>query len=63
MTCAGEAAEFTDLSGPQGKTDKQTTEEDDRKANELLGKFGAMNGVRAVLMGVGGVVGLMTALA
>lgn len=59
----GEAEEFTDLSGPQTKTDQQTTEEDDEKVRELLGKFALLNSVRAVLMVAGGVVGLWTALA
>ena len=59
----GQANQFRDLSGPQQKTDKKTTNEDDREVKELLGNFGLLNGMRAVLMLVGGVVGLVTALA
>ena len=59
----GEAAEFKDLSGPQESADQSTAEEDDdERVRELLGTFGWMNGVRAALMGLGGVVGLATAL-
>jgi len=58
----GEASEFTDLSGPQTKTKRDSSKEDDEKVKQLLGKFGLMNGVRAVLMGVGGMVGLWAAL-
>lgn len=59
----GQAGEFNDLSGPQGKTKQDSSEEEDRRAKELLGKFGQLNGVRALLMGAGGIVGLITALA
>ena len=57
----GEAAEFTDLSGPQETTD-ETSESENEQVRELLATFGWMNGVRAALMGLGGVVGLVTAL-
>ncbi|KAL8803338.1 MAG: hypothetical protein Q9182_003226 [Xanthomendoza sp. 2 TL-2023] len=59
----GQASEWTDLSGPQGKTGEETSKEDDEKVGELLERFGLMNMVRAVLIGGGGVVGLLTALA
>ena len=59
----GEGDEFTDLSGPQPRTERETTKEDDERVRELLGRFGVLNGVRGVLIGVGGVVGLVTALA
>lgn len=59
----GQAPQFTDLSGPQTKTKSDTTETEDKEAQELLGKFGQMNMVRAVLIGAGGIVGLLTALA
>lgn len=59
----GQAGEFTDLSGPQGKTKQYSSEEDDRRASELLGKFARLNNVRAVLLGLGGIVGLTTAVA
>ncbi|KAL6713256.1 hypothetical protein ACLMJK_008721 [Lecanora helva] len=58
-----EIREFTDLTGPQGETGKRTTEEEDQRVRELLERFGRLNAARAVLMGVGGVVGLFTALA
>ncbi|KAL8801422.1 MAG: hypothetical protein Q9200_006956 [Gallowayella weberi] len=59
----GQASEWTDLSGPQGKTGEETSKEDDEKVGELLERFGTMNMVRALLIGGGGVVGLLTALA
>lgn len=59
----GQAAEFRDLSGPQEKTERDSTRAEDEEVRELLDKFGKMNAVRAVLMGAGGVVGLATALA
>ncbi len=55
--------QFTDLSGPQAETDKGTSSEDDRKVKELLGNFGQLNAVRAILLGAGGILGLWTALA
>lgn len=58
----GQPGQFTDLSGPQAKTETTTTKEEDEKARELLGKFGQLNLVRAILLGTGGVVGLATAL-
>ena len=58
----GQANQFRDLSGPQQKTDNETTSEDDREVKDLLAKFGMLNGVRGVLMLAGGVVGLVTAL-
>ncbi|KAK5112882.1 hypothetical protein LTR85_011109 [Meristemomyces frigidus] len=59
----GAAGEFGDLSGPQGRTAQRSSGEDDRKVRELLARFGRLNGLRAVLMGAGGVVGLWVALA
>ena len=59
----GDVSQWTDLSGPMGKTRDGTSDEGDREVKELLGKFGNLNAVRAVLMGVGGVVGLLGALA
>jgi Domain of unknown function (DUF1772) len=59
----GEAAEFKDLSVPQTKTKENTTQAEDEEVRELLGKFGRLNAVRAVLMAAGGMVGLTTALA
>ena len=59
----GEAAEFTDFSGPQTQTEQKTTEAENKEVRDLLGKFGKLNAVRAILIGVGGIVGLWTALA
>lgn len=58
----GEAAELTDRSGPQGQTREGTSEGEDEEVREMLRVFGRQNMVRAVLMGLGGVVGLVTAL-
>lgn len=59
----GEAAEFKDLSVPQTKTKENTTQAEDEEVRELLGKFGRLNAVRAVLTAAGGMMGLTTALA
>ena len=55
-------SQFKDLSGPQEKTESESTAEEDEKVRELLGKFGGLNAVRAVLAGVGGIVGLVAVL-
>jgi hypothetical protein len=57
-----EMSEFWDLSLPMEKTSRDSTKEEDERARELLGKFGRLNLVRAVLMLGGGVIGLVTAL-
>lgn len=57
-----DVSQFKDLSGPMERTDRQATKEEEQEVRELLGKFGWMNGVRALLMGLGGMVGLWTAL-
>jgi hypothetical protein len=58
-----DVSQWTDLSGPQGKTAQDSTKSDDEEVRKLLDKFGKLNAVRAVLMGAGGMVGLMAALA
>lgn len=58
----GETSQFTDLSGPQSETFEKSTAEEDRKARELLGKFGLLNWVRAALLTASGVIGVYTAL-
>lgn len=58
----GEAAEFKDLSRPMERTPKDTSEGEDEKVRRLLTKFAALNMVRAAVIGLGGVVGLYTAL-
>lgn len=59
----GQASEFSDLSKPQGKVENKTTEDDDEKVGKLLTTFGRLNMARAILLGVGGILGLLTALA
>lgn len=59
----GQESQFTDLSGPQTKTSRESSEEEDREVQALLERFGKLNLVRAGLLGAGGVVGLWTALA
>lgn len=58
----GEGSQWTDLSGPQSVTDREASEEQERRARVLVERFGRLNAVRAVLMGVGGVVGLWAAV-
>lgn len=59
----GEGADqWRDVSGPQEKTSRDRDEGDDRRARELLGKFGRLNLGRSVLIGLGGIVGLVTAI-
>jgi hypothetical protein len=58
-----EAAEFRNFTGPQAQVDGRTTAEDDQKVRELLSRFYALNLTRAALIGGGGIVGLITALA
>ncbi|RMZ13466.1 hypothetical protein D0862_02306 [Hortaea werneckii] len=54
--------QWTDVSRPQERTLRDGSEEDDRRARELLGKFGRLNMGRSILMGLGGIVGLVTAI-
>ena len=58
----GDPNQFTDLSGPQAKTEKSSTNEEDVEVQERIRKFGRQNGVRAVLCGFGGIIGLVAAL-
>lgn len=58
----GEADQWTDLSRPQEKTAVESTAGEDEKVRAMLETFGRQNLVRAVLMGLGGVVGLGEAL-
>lgn len=51
--------QFTDLSGPQGRTTKESSREEDEEVRGLLGKFGRMNLVRAAGFGIGGFIGLL----
>lgn len=58
----GEANQWTDWSGPQGETPEKSSSAEDENLREMLGIFRRQNMVRAIAMGLGGVVGLMTAL-
>jgi len=59
----GQVSQWTDLSGPQEKTGEESTQVEDDEVRALLEKFGKMNAVRGVLLGLGGVVGLAVGLA
>ncbi|KAK4505126.1 hypothetical protein PRZ48_003089 [Zasmidium cellare] len=58
----GEGNEFTDFSGPMRKTESASSEAEDREVWEKLDQFGKQNLWRALGLGLGGVVGLVTAL-
>lgn len=55
-------SQFTDTSGPQQKTNVDTSQAEDEEVRKLLGEFSRLNGVRATLMAAGGILGLSTAL-
>ncbi|OSS45185.1 hypothetical protein B5807_09126 [Epicoccum nigrum] len=55
-------SQWTDLSGPQERTRREAGPEEEERVRELLGRFKRLNYVRAGLIGVGGVVGLVAAL-
>lgn len=57
-----DVSQWTDLSEPQERTAKESTSKDDEEVRRLLDGFNSLNFVRAVLMGLGGVVGLFGAL-
>lgn len=57
-----DVSQWTDGSGPLGKTGGDSSREVDEEVWSLLGRFGRLNYVRAGLMGVGGVVGLVASL-
>jgi len=57
-----DVSQFKDLSGPQTQTARESTAEEDGEVKGLLGKFGKLNFARALLAGVGGIVGLVAAL-
>jgi hypothetical protein len=58
----GSANQWTDLSGPQTKTNKDSTPEQDKEVDKMLAYFQQQNTIRALLLASGGVVGLATAL-
>jgi hypothetical protein len=59
----GQVSQWSDLSGPQGSTKADSTKAVDEEVKALLEKFGRLNAVRGVLLGLGGVVGLAVGLA
>jgi hypothetical protein len=56
-------SQFSDLSGPQEKTQKESSKQEDAEVKQLLEKFGKLNALRGLLIGLGGIVGLAVALA
>lgn len=56
-------SQFTDVSGPAEKTGRESSAQEDAEVKNLLGKFGRLNSLRGFLIGLGGIVGLATALA
>jgi hypothetical protein len=57
-----DVSEMSDLSLPQERTRKDSSRAEDEEVSQLLDKFGKMNAVRSVLLGLGGIVGLLGAL-
>jgi hypothetical protein len=55
--------QWFDFSPPQERTVRDSTKKDDEEVRGLLENFARLNWVRAGLMGVGGLVGLVGALA
>ncbi|OAR05679.1 hypothetical protein LLEC1_02977 [Akanthomyces lecanii] len=55
----GEGDEFTDLSGPQTSTARDSTPQEDAEMKERLSQFARLNTVRAILIGAGGLLGLV----
>lgn len=58
-----DVSQWKDLSIPQEKTEKNSSEAEDKEVSELLDKFGKLNMLRALAIGLGGIAGLMAALA
>lgn len=54
-----DVSQWKDLSPPQEKTARQSSEKEDIEVRALLEKFSRLNALRAVAIGAGGVVGLM----
>jgi hypothetical protein len=55
-------SQWSDLSDPQARTEESSTPEQNGEVKGLLTKFEGLNYVRAGLMGMGGLVGLVGAL-
>ncbi|KAH8728595.1 hypothetical protein GQ44DRAFT_608767 [Phaeosphaeriaceae sp. PMI808] len=58
-----DVSQWLDWSGPQEKTRRESTRKQDKEVRLFLEKFGKLNDFRAILMGLGGVLGLVAALA
>jgi hypothetical protein len=58
-----DVSQWWDWSGPQERTVRESSKKQDEEVRGLLEKFGRLNGVRAGVMALGGVVGLIAALA
>ncbi|KAF2829524.1 hypothetical protein CC86DRAFT_368521 [Ophiobolus disseminans] len=58
-----DVSQWLDFSPPQERTRKESSKKQDEEVRGLLEKFGKLNWVRAGLMGLGGVVGLVGSLA
>jgi hypothetical protein len=57
-----DVSQWFDFSPPQERTRKESSKKQDEEVRGLLEKFGKLNSVRAGLMGLGGVVGLVGSL-
>lgn len=57
-----DVSQWLDWSGPQEKTRRESTRKQDKEVELFLEKFAKLNDIRAILMGLGGVVGLVAAL-
>lgn len=57
-----DVSQWWDWSGPQERTRKESSKKQDEEVRGLLGRFARLNGVRAGLMGVGGLLGLYASL-
>jgi hypothetical protein len=58
-----DVSQWWDLSPPQERTQRESSKKQDEEVRGLLEKFGRMNGIRAGVMALGGIVGLVGALA
>ena len=59
----GEADELTDRSDPQPRAEREASGVEEERVRELLNRFGMLNGVRGLLLGMGGVLGLVVIVA
>ncbi|EUC38260.1 hypothetical protein COCCADRAFT_83568 [Bipolaris zeicola 26-R-13] len=58
-----DVSQWKDLSPPQEKTGRESSQKEDEEVRALLEKFTRWNALRAVAIGAGGVVGLMGVMA